>query len=470
MIIEQIETEHSPETLAGALQGSPGVMLLLSGRRDMGRFSIVTANPFLEFHSSGSRCEISVPGGASCVQYGNPWYLLEAWLARFELSRQPDVPFPLGGCFGVWGYELGAFSATMPRSIGCHTAEVGDCHMGFYDSLIVWDHHLAQVLLVSTGFQADGRRTNEAAQRARKFWLERMESKGDSRESVDPAHARAGSNMSRQSFISRVTRAQELIRRGDIYQVNIAQRFTANWNAPAWSLFERLAAQSPAPYAAYYDAGNWQIASSSPELFMKFSGSGVTTRPIKGTRPRSSDPFRDTQFGFELQTSAKEAAELVMITDLLRNDLGRCCSYGSVQVPELMLLERFAQVQHLVSTIKGELRPGVSHLEALSRCFPGGSITGAPKIRAMQVINELEPCARGPYTGALGYLGWNGESQLSILIRAAVVAHGKTRFHAGAGIVADSDPEAEYDETLAKARGFLDALNYRAVRAQPRHE
>ena len=184
----------------------------------------------------------------------------------------------------------------------------------------------------------------------------------------------------------------------------------------------------------------------------------MQTRPIKGTRPRSADPTRDAQLSYELQTSTKELAELVMITDLLRNDLGKVCEYGSVQTPELARLERYTHVHHLVSTVEGRLRPEISHLSALASCFPGGSITGAPKFRAMEIIDELEPVSRGAYTGALGYIGFNHESQLSIVIRTAVTHNGQAYFHAGAGIVADSDPEAEYQETLAKARGFLECL------------
>src|SRR5581483_1962944 len=186
--------------------------------------------------------------------------------------------------------------------------------------------------------------------------------------------------------------------------------------------------------------------------------SHALTRPIKGTRPRCTDPTRDAQLTYELQTSPKEMAELVMITDLLRNDLGRVCDYGSVVTPELVRLERYPQVQHLVSTVEGRLRPEVTHFAAFASCLPGGSITGAPKIRAMEIIDELEPVTRGPYTGALGYLGFNRESQLAIAIRTAICRDGNVWFHAGAGIVADSIPSFEYDETMAKAAGFIGAL------------
>jgi len=269
--------------------------------------------------------------------------------------------------------------------------------------------------------------------------------------------SRVTSNLTRAGFIAAVERAQRYIRAGDIYQVNLAQRLETPAPCGAWEFSRRLSAVSPAPFAGFLDCGDFQLASSSPEMFLRLSGSHILTRPIKGTRPRSGDPTRDAQLTYELQTSAKEMAELVMITDLLRNDLGRVCDYGSVQVPELVRLERYPQVQHLVSTIEGRLRPEVTHFAALAQCFPGGSITGAPKIRAMEIIDEIEPVTRGPYTGCLGYLGFNRESQLSIVIRTAVCHGDRIYFHVGAGIVADSLAEAEYEETLAKAAGFMAA-------------
>ena len=290
-----------------------------------------------------------------------------------------------------------------------------------------------------------------------------------------PRHLEVSSNISRADFLAAVRRAQDYIRAGDIYQVNLSHRLTAPCGCsrlpgqsvlaePGWDFFQNLIAVSPAPFSAFldFDAGNgrdrFQIASSSPEQFLRMSGSQIVTRPIKGTRPRDADPTRDAQLAYELQTNAKELAELVMITDLLRNDLGKVCEYGSVQTPVLARLEKFAQVQHLVSTVEGRLCKDMTHFGAFASCFPGGSVTGAPKFRAMEIIDELEPVSRGPYCGALGYLGFNRESQLSIVIRTAVCTGGKIHFNVGAGIVADSNPEAEYEETLAKARGFFAAL------------
>jgi para-aminobenzoate synthetase component 1 len=318
--------------------------------------------------------------------------------------------------------------------------------------------------VVSTGLDADGSRSEKKAREQLEFWslnLSRKYAKTQSAEMVCAVVSlrEPSSNLSREEFISKVRCAQTYIRAGDIYQVNLSQRLTTQGEFSGWELFEKLCAVSPAPFSAFLDCGDFAIASSSPEQFLRLSGSHIQTRPIKGTRPRAADPTRDAQLAYELQTSAKELAELVMITDLLRNDLGKVCEYGSVQVPELVKLEKFAQVQHLVSTVEGRLRNDVTHFAAFSSCFPGGSITGAPKFRAMEIIDELEPISRGPYCGALGYLGFNRESQLSITIRTAICHEGAVHFNVGAGIVADSNPEAEYEETLAKARGFLAAIN-----------
>jgi para-aminobenzoate synthetase component I len=526
-LIQEVSTPCSPESLVEQLQGEPGIVLLRTALFDssQARYSLVAARPFLSFRSIGSRCEIDLtaetafrqraeghpPHGRldsdrvlspsvaaeSFVHYGNPWRLLESLLSRYELLDEADRPFPLGGCFGYWGYDLKNFVEPKLARRAPNDLDLPDCQVGFYDSLVVFDHRIGKVWIVSTGLQPDGARSEHRACEQVDRWSDRLDqaskrtpaihrwedrppltpqlrfpfpgleypeyrqpgsSTVHSRCRVDDSENGLLSNLSRDEFLTCVERAQEYIRQGDIYQVNLSQRLLATCPFSGWDIFQRLSAASPAPFSAYLDCGGFQIASSSPELFLRLSGAHIQTRPIKGTRPRSPDPTRDAQLAFELQTSGKEMAELIMITDLLRNDLGKVCEFGSVEVPELVRLERFSQVQHLVSTVEGRLRPGESHFAALSACFPGGSITGAPKFRAMEIIDELEPVSRGPYTGALGYLGFNRESQLSIIIRAAVCAGNTAYFHVGAGIVADSVPAAEYEETLAKARGFCEAL------------
>jgi para-aminobenzoate synthetase component 1 len=270
-------------------------------------------------------------------------------------------------------------------------------------------------------------------------------------------------NQTRAEFEARVARAQEYIAAGDIYQVNLAQKFDLPFTGNPYRLFEHLLARSPAPGGAFLDFGDTCVLSASPELFLRIRGRHVTTRPIKGTRPRSRDPVRDEQLAFELLTDPKELAELVMITDLERNDLGQICEYGSVTVTQLVQLERFAQVFHLVSTIEGMLRPGIDALDAVRACLPGGSISGAPKKRAREIIRELEPCPRGIYTGLIGYFDDNGDAAFSIAIRTMVLEGENLHFSVGSGITAGSIPAREYEETLHKAAGMEMALEaYRA--------
>jgi para-aminobenzoate synthetase component 1 len=493
-IIQEIASTHTPERLGEQLRGERGVVLLRSRLFDSphARYSFLAARPFLTFRSFGSRCEVKSDSDRSYTQFGDPWRLLDCLMARYELLDQLDHPFPLGGCFGYWGYDLRNFTEPKLPRRAPNDLDLPDCHVGFYESLIVFDHHLGKTWIVATGLAPDGARTQARAHQQLEFWQGRL-SRADAPDAErqgrnrgwrmedgiwkspvsSPSQARANgifSNLARRDFISLVERAKAYIRSGDIYQVNLSHRLSSRFSGSGWDMFQHLSQASPAPFSAYLDCDGFQLASSSPELFLAMSGGHVRTRPIKGTRPRSADLTRDAQLAYELQTSSKEMAELIMITDLLRNDLGRICQFGSVEVPELVRLERYSQVQHLVSTVEGRLRPEVSHFAALGSCFPGGSVTGAPKFRAMAIIDELEPVGRGPYTGALGYLGFNRESQLSIIIRTALCLGGTAYFQVGAGIVADSQPADEYEETLAKAQGFCQALQptgYKSTRSAP---
>ncbi len=335
-----------------------------------------------------------------------------------EVNR-PDCGFPLGAACGWLTYH-------------------GDFRFGLYEDLLVFSHDTGQ-------------------------WFEVGSLCDDLRPS--PMHpeeivAQWESNFTRGEFIARVRAAQDYIASGDIYQVNLSQQFhaTLSTRTPLFGLYDRLRAASPAPMAAYLRHGEREALSSSPETFLRMHGNSVETRPIKGTRPRFADPERDSRSAFELKTSEKEIAELVMITDLERNDLGRVCEFGSIKVTEMLKHERLEQVHHLVSSVTGQLREDADQLDALQACFPGGSITGAPKKRAREVIAELETVPRGLYTGAIGYLGFNGESQFNIAIRTLDRKGQELTYGVGAGIVADSDPEMEYEETLQKAEGIRLAL------------
>lgn len=455
----KVQTRHTPQTLAASVRSAGGLLLLESAGpwASAGRRSFVAVDPLVVFQSRGACCEVTAGPDAYTV-FGNPWRIIETIQDRFDLGPEGDLPFPTGFCAGFWGYELRQFVEPKLRPHPAGESEVPDCWLGWYDSLVVFDHDTGGAWVVSTGLEPDGSRSATRSERGLEFWgavLEAGPGPGEAAAGVPPGGGVCVPDPA--VFLAGVRAAQRLIRQGDVYQVNIARRWEAGEVDDAWGLYRRMSGCSPAPCAAFLGAGSFGIASTSPESFLRMDGPAVETRPIKGTRPRGEDAWSDAVLARELRASGKEAAELTMITDLLRNDLGRVCTFGSVRVPELARLEAFAQVQHLVSTVTGRLRSGVTHLRALESCFPGGSITGAPKFRAMQVIDELEPVARGPYTGCLGYLGFNRQSHLSIVIRSAVVRGGRARFHAGAGIVADSDPESELEETDFKARGFLRA-------------
>ena len=411
--LRPVEGLPSPVELARELRHLPGFIFLDTSSAEahgetgpQERFSLLTAKP-------------------SRILRGNVFNSaeFEALKSAFESHSRPadttpDLGFPTDGLYGCIGYE-------------------GDFLFGEYHDCLLFDH-------------------------ANRSWHEQG-SLSSLRESCGPsASSRPASfhhEMERGDFCEKVARAQEYIAAGDIYQVNLSHRLIAGVASDfdPFLLHERLREQSPAPYAAYLDLCDRQIISSSPEQFLSISGRTIQTRPIKGTRPRFRDRREDEKSAYDLITSPKEVAELIMITDLERNDLGQICEFGSVEATELLKLERFAQVFHLVSTVEGTLRPEVGALDALLACFPGGSITGAPKTRAREIIEELEIIERGPYTGAIGCFGFNGESRFNIAIRTAICEGGTLHFHVGAGIVADSDPEKEWEETLHKAAGILQA-------------
>lgn len=264
--------------------------------------------------------------------------------------------------------------------------------------------------------------------------------------------------LGKEEWIKRVQCLRDYIAAGDIYQANLTHALTALWSPPDWAFYCRLCAVSPAPYSCFLRLGDTTVLSASPECFLRLDGLKISTEPIKGTRPRSIVKSKDAALARELITSEKERAELVMITDLERNDLGQICDYGSVRVSSLCRLKSFAQVHHLVSTVEGRLRSDVTPLQAVRACFPGGSITGAPKKRAREIIAEVESGPRGIYTGALGWFDWSGRAVFNMAIRTLVLRQGQATFGIGAGIVADSDPAMEYEETLHKAAGLLEAV------------
>ena len=464
--IESISNTIPVENLLASLADHPNVVLLhssLQGHPDA-RFSFLAAFPMVTLRAYGADCHLYYPTtGKRLTVYGNPWSIMDRLMQPFEVLEELDSPFPLGGCFGFWGYDLKHFVEPRLERRAFRKSSLPDAYVGLYASLVAIDHRDNKTWILATGFHADGTWSNVEATRQLDTWKKLLET-SDKNQLPELDHPNPQSALTwhshpgRESYLKSVQSSQRLIGQGDIYQVNLARELSANYRASPLAAYRHLQTMSPAPFSGFINEGSFQILSASPESFLKMDGPHIQTRPIKGTRPRGTDPQTDAQLAYELQSSEKERAELLMITDLLRNDLGRVCEFGSVTVPNLMQLERYPQVHHLVSTIEGMLKKDCSHLNALSSCFPGGSITGAPKIRAMEIIDSLEPETRGPYTGSMGYLGFNKTSRLNIIIRTAVKQGNQLSLHVGAGIVADSDPVAEYQETEHKAAGFFAAF------------
>ncbi len=420
--------------------------------KGLGRYSFLGASPYKIIRSKGRTVEIETCFGNYRYQ-GNAFDFIGEELKRFRIASEHYIPFLLGGV-GYFSYDLLHLLEEIPSKT---IDDIGfpECHIAFYDTSIAFDHHEGKGYVVSvTENKADEvielLRSEKSEVRGQKLDIQTQNSKLKTRH--------FDSNFTREDYIKAVQKAKEYIAAGDIYQVNLSQRFSTEIDMSPYDLYLRLRETSPAPFSAYLDFGKAAVLSSSPERFLKIDGKEVETRPIKGTRPRGRTPEEDERLKKELEQSDKDRAEHIMIVDLERNDLGRVSRYGSVKVKEGMSVETFAQVHHLVSTVSGELKDGMEPVEVIKATFPGGSITGAPKVRAMEIIEELEPIKRGVYTGSIGYIGFDGRMDLNIAIRTVVVKDGKAYFSVGGGIVADSDPEAEYQETLDKARGIMEAL------------
>ncbi len=431
------------------------VLLLESAlpREGVGRYSFLMAQPF----------EIaSIPQ----VEYGsNPFCELRTLLSRFQAARVPDLPPFQGGAAGLLGYELGRAFERIPRT-GHDEFQLPDLLVGFYDWVIAWDHLTKQCWIIAHGITDEAATTiRQIKERLTQTPLGTPPGAGSGSSAVIkaeqwpvPGFLNLTSDFSRDAYLKTVQKVIEYIQAGDIFQANLSQRLLAPLADSPLELYGRLRSCNPAPFAAFFQHDDWAIASASPERFLKVTNREVETRPIKGTRRRQTGPEADLFTRDALRESEKDQAENVMIVDLLRNDLSRVCQPGSFQVPAVCQVETYETVQHLVSEIRAELKPDCDVWDLLAAAFPGGSITGAPKVRAMEIINELEPTARGPYCGSLFYAGFDGQTDSSILIRTFICRHGWVQCPVGGGIVAQSNPLAEYEETWHKAEAMLRAL------------
>ncbi|MBN1458796.1 MAG: aminodeoxychorismate synthase, component I [Armatimonadetes bacterium] len=461
--MREVAWPPSPTAAFAAIAERSSPLLLESGTREpkLGRWSFLACDPFLTYRSKGSRVEIA-RGERTEVVAGDPFAALRDLLADVRVPRPAGAPPLLAGAMGYFAYDLGRFVETVPAT-AVDDVPVADCHLGFYGAVLALDHVESRAFISAIGAPE----TDPAA--AQRLAERRVSDLTDllSHVQADPplvaprgtANTLAvSSNFTHAEYLRALRRVKGYIAAGDIYQANLTQRLTAPLASSPWELYRRLTQTNAAPFAGFFETPDCAVVSCSPERFLQVRGGEVETRPIKGTRPRGATPLEDERLAQELLASVKDRAENVMIVDLERNDLGRVCDYGSVHVPELFVLESYATVHHLVSTVRGRLHTGKTALDCLRVSFPGGSITGAPKVRSMEIIEELEPTRRGIYTGAIGYLCFSGDMDVNIVIRTLVIKDGLAHFQVGGGIVADSDPESEYQETLDKARALAAGL------------
>ncbi|MDN3517093.1 aminodeoxychorismate synthase component I [Aquisalimonas lutea] len=428
--------------LFARLRDLPGAAWLDSGApAAQGRFDVMTALPRSVLHCQDGVCRVGDDSGWRRVS-GDPWQQLRALLGP-RREAAPGLPFS-GGALGCFGYDLG-HAEVVGRGDTRPGDDFPELCVGIYDCAVVLDHHERRAVLAERPGGAGA---------AGILW-QRLQAAAP----PEADRFRAGplaEEPGRDGYGRAFRAVRRYLRDGDCYQVNLARVFRCRYTGDPWDAYCRLRRWTPAPHGAWLALpGDRYVLSLSPERFLALSGDRVEARPIKGTRPRDGDPDRDRRLAEELAASAKDRAENVMIVDLLRNDLGQVCRPGSVRVPQLFGVESFASVHHLVSVVEGRLRPGVDAPALLRACFPGGSITGAPKKRAMEIIAELEPSRRGPYCGAIGYIGYDGAMDTSITIRTVVCNAGEMTYRAGGGLVMDSDEEAEYQETRDKAEAFL---------------
>ena len=432
----------------------PGTVALISGGTlDCARHHILGVYPWLTL--SGQRTRTTLADGDHRVELElDPFTALRRVLQHCSM---PDLgaPLPLcGGLLGYFAYDLKDCLEQLP------TTSVDDLELPLMQLvapaiIVIHDRVSEETTLLAMRLQGD----DAAFHRDLARFKEALSAKAEAFSAEAPqASGKCASGFSRAGYLSAVEAIRGYIVEGDVYQVNMSQRFQAPNAGDPFDCFARMFAANPAPFFAYINAGDHQIVSTSPERFIELRNGSVETRPIKGTRPRGKTPAEDDALRTELLDSAKEEAELSMIVDLLRNDIGKVCRPGSVRVLEHKRVEAYQNVYHLVSIVKGELDPGTDAVDLLRATFPGGSITGCPKIRAMEIIDELEPVRRHVYTGSIGYVGFDGTMDLSIAIRTATFTGGKVVFSVGGGIVFDSDPANEFDETLHKGRTLMDAL------------
>ena len=433
----------------------------VEGGEKIARYTFVGAHPAEVFRYVNGACVLESESRISWVQ-SNPVDFLRNRILRYRPVRVPGLPPLVAGAIGYFSYDMVRLFERIPDKAR-NDIGTDDAVMMFYLGLVVFDHVRHRVWVVRNVFTEGAgslsskyrAAVREISETRRQLELPLDEHRERNRRAKPP---RVESNFTRPQFLAAVRKSKQYIRAGDIFQVVISQRFSARTDANPFDIYRALRVLNPSPYMYFLKLGDTAVVGSSPELLVKVQGRDAFYRPIAGTRPRGKDEAEDQRLAAELAADPKERAEHIMLVDLGRNDLGRVCEYGSVQVERLEFVERYSHVMHLVSTLRGRLRSDVDCFDALAACFPAGTVSGAPKVRAMEIIDELEPTRRGIYAGAILYLDFSGNLDSCIAIRTLVVKKGLASVQAGAGLVADSVPEREFQETVNKARALIAAL------------
>ena len=416
------------------------------------RFSYLTADPFLVMSSKGNEIKLEY-GSAVVFRTGNPWDVLDELIKKYHIPKIHGLPPFQGGIVGYWGYDLVRHIEVIPSKAN-DDLDIPEMYLGFYDWVLAYDNALNKLFLLSTGLpeitqQRAGIRSNEILDRLSNFKLPSKNNKVSFNSKVN-----LESNFTYEQYVSAIAKIKNYLESGDSYQVNLSQRLSSEYTGDPWELYLVLRETNPSPFGAYLDFPEVKILSCSPEEFITLDDRRVRIRPIKGTRPLGSNHYETSMYSKDLISSEKERAENLMIVDLVRNDLGKICKIGTVNVPDLFLIEKHPSVIHLVSTVEGELLKTATPVDLMKACFPCGSVTGAPKLRSMEIIEELEPVRRNIYCGSIGYIALDGDMGTNVAIRTVCVTGGNLHIQLGGAIVFDSDPDQEYLETFQKGAGI----------------
>ncbi|MFP3669276.1 aminodeoxychorismate synthase component I [Priestia aryabhattai] len=424
----------------------PNHILLESGRG--GKFQMMGLKPVAILRGEQNELHIKTDGQAT-VQKGNPLHLMRDWMKKFEAEVNPDLPPFQGGAIGFISYDYIRYVETIP-DLAEDSLKTPDVYFLIFDDVFVYDQEKEKLWIIVNDEADCKEQAHKRIDQYKKDWM-KASAEGLSYERIHRVAEKSEVSMSEAAFSDATTRVHEYIGQGDVFQVNLSVRQSQQLQTHPMHIYEQVRKINPSPYMSYMQTEEFHIVSCSPELLVKKAGDEISTRPIAGTRSRGKDDQEDQQLADELIHNEKERAEHVMLVDLERNDLGRVSEYGTVHVDEFMVIEKYSHVMHIVSNVKGKLARNKDFVDIVDAVFPGGTITGAPKVRTMEIIEELEPVRRGIYTGSIGWIGFNGDMELNIAIRTMIIQDGQAYVQAGAGVVIDSNPKHEYKESLKKA-------------------